>query len=99
MKDESIGSDVGAPEMDAESSVKVYASLASLAVEGTAPEIGDEVEISVRGTVASLDGDVACISPTEVNGQPAPMPPSEAPMDNHDELERMASDDDEGRNY
>lgn len=64
------------PADSPDSGVKVYASVASLAVNGTAPEIGDEVDLTLKGTVSSIDGDVACVSPTEVNGEPAPAAPA-----------------------
>lgn len=95
MKDDSLDP-ATEPEGD-ESGAKVYASLASLATEdGTMPEIGDEVEFSVQGTVKSIDGDAACVSPTMVNGQPAPqMPMQDKPEDMHDKLMREASSYDE----
>jgi hypothetical protein len=76
---------------------KVYIPLASVSTEdGVAPEIGDEVEFSVKGSVESLEGDVACVIPSEINGQPAPdaMAEEEMPEADHDELMRMAEKED-----
>lgn len=61
--------------------------------EGAA--VGQEVECSVKGTVASLEGDVMCITPSEIDGMPAPMAPAEeAPASDHDMLEQQAMDED-----
>lgn len=100
MIDDSISPEA-APDPSKDSGVKVYASVASLSIDGTAPEVGDEVDLTVRGTVNSVDGDVACISPTEVNGEPAPAAPgaeAEAPADDtgaqRDMLRGMAAKED-----
>lgn len=90
MKDDSL--DPGT-EPEGDEGPKLYASLASLATEdGTTPEIGDEVDMHVRGTVQSLEGDNACVSPMEINGQPAPKMPQKEP--GHDELMHQAMADD-----
>lgn len=94
MKDDSLDP---ANEPEGDEGAKVYVNLASLATDdGTTPEMGDEVELQVKGTVKSLDGDVACVSPTEINGQPAPDTPAKGSGDNmHDRLMKQAMNDDQ----
>lgn len=62
---------------------KVYAPLESLSIDGTSPQIGDSVEVTVKGTVESLEGDMACIKPESFNDSPAPqdnMEPNETSL-------------------
>lgn len=93
MQDNSINSDSAVTDSSKDGSgVKVYASLKSLSVNDgsgspTPPAVGDDVELSVKGKVESIDGDVACVSPTEVNGEPAPQAPAaQSPDDEEAEL-------------
>lgn len=89
------------PEQDSagsDSPVKIYASLQSLAMDGFLPKLGDEVELTVKGMVKSIDGDVACISPTEVNGEPAPQNPEAHGLNEHDKLMKAANEAD-GEEY
>jgi len=65
---------------------EVTANLSSLAEGNANPEVGDEVEVTVKGTVKRIEGEVACISPTTVNGQPAPPSPNNNTPDEHDQL-------------
>jgi len=37
-----------------------------------APEVGDEVEVTVKGKVSRVEGDNVYFTPTEANGQPIP---------------------------
>jgi hypothetical protein len=92
MKDTTISDDSG-QDNNAPSGVKVYASLSSLEQDGTQPAIGDSVDLTVSGTVESLHGDVACIVPETVNGEPAPPAPAdeaEGPTSEHDRLYSQA---------
>lgn len=43
----------------------------SLAVDGTPPEVGDQVEFKVKGTVSRSEGGNTYVTPTEINGRPA----------------------------
>ena len=52
--------------------------LATLMIDGTPPAVGDPVEFTIRGTVASIEGDVAQITAETINDQPAA---AEGPMD------------------
>lgn len=73
---------------------KVYANASSLAIQGEMPAVGDSVDLQVQGTVASVEGDVVCVTPVTVNGQPAPSGASEPPVNEHDKLMSMAGADD-----
>lgn len=44
--------------------------LATLMIDGTPPAVGDPVEFTIRGTVASIDGDTAQITAKTINDQP-----------------------------
>lgn len=56
----------------------------------TMPEVGDEVELQVKGKVARISGDTVCVTPTEVNGEPAPpVPPDEAEATDNSQEEPM----------
>ena len=84
---------------------EVTASLASLAAGETPPAVGDEVELTVKGTVRRIEGDVACIEPSEVNGEPAQPTPENADSQDqgqsneHDKLAAHAAKMDEAESY
>jgi hypothetical protein len=53
----------------------VSVALDTLAADdGTAPAVGDEVDVAVKGTVSRIDEATNCayVTPTECNGQPPP---------------------------
>jgi hypothetical protein len=87
MKDDSISPETSNEDNDNGS--EVAASLSSLEVHGAQPEVGDEVEIHVKGKVSRIEGDVAYISPTEVNGEPAPELPTGEDDDEGDERDQL----------
>ena len=58
-----------APMESAEKSHCVPA--AALAIDGAAPEVGDEVEYTVKGRVARIEGGETYVMPETINGQPA----------------------------
>lgn len=62
--------------------------VSALAMEGTAPEVGDEVTYTVRGTVARIEGAEAYIKPMTVNDEP--MPEKRTEMDEDNEMMAMA---------
>lgn len=59
-----------APAGGAGQSVPVPVS--ALAIDGAEPAPGDEVEFTVSGTVNSVNGSMAIVQPTAINGQPLP---------------------------
>lgn len=67
----------------------IYAKVESLALDGTNPEAGDEVELSVKGKVASIDDGVAKIELETANGEPL------ASMKGKEEKEEPGSMEDE----
>ncbi len=67
-----------------------------LAVDGTAPEMGDQVEFTVTGVVRRAEGGKLYIAPSAINGQPMPeMPAEEEPMDEEERVRQMAVEADE----
>jgi len=76
---------------------EVPAHIDSVSIDGTPPEVGDEVDVQVKGTVARIEGDTVCITPTEVNGQPAqPVPGGDDSASERDSLRSKLDDSDEG---
>ena len=49
----------------------------NLAVEGVEPEVGDEVEFTVKGKVSRAEGGNTYVTPSEVNGSPVAAPKQE----------------------
>lgn len=70
----------------------VYASLASLSEDGITPGVGDKVSVTVEGTIHSINGDTACITPETVNGEAVPQPNDQEP-DADDLRAQMAAQD------
>jgi len=67
---------------------------AALAIDGVTPEVGDEVEVTVRGRVSEAAGGNTFITPTEANGVPFPVAPTgleELPPDLSEEELREAA--------
>lgn len=67
--------------------------VSGLAMEGTAPEVGDEVTYTVRGTVARIEGKEAYIKPMTVNDEPMPQKKTEMDEDNEMMALAMAADE------
>jgi len=66
----------------------------ALAIDGVSPEVGDEVEVTVRGVVSEAAGGNTFITPSEANGVPfpaAPSGPEELPPDLSEEELREAA--------
>ncbi len=67
----------------------------TLTVDGTAPEMGDTVEFTVRGEVKRAEGGKLYIAPSEINGQPMPeMSAAEQPIDEEERVRQMAMEAD-----
>jgi len=50
----------------------------NLAIDGTAPEQGDQVDISsLKGKVTRVEGENTYLTPTEINGEPVDEPEAE----------------------
>ena len=105
MIDNSISADESTDNSGEYTNGEVTASLKSLEAGGTPPAIGDEVELTVKGTVRRIEGDVACIEPSEVNGEPAQPTPENADSQDagqpneHDRLAAHAAAMDAGESY
>lgn len=63
-------------------------SLATLSVDGTNPEVGDNVEVRVQAKVTRVVNDMAYVKPETVNGEPLPAEPI-APNPAKDERSRL----------
>ncbi|PAW75170.1 MAG: hypothetical protein B9S38_02470 [Verrucomicrobiia bacterium Tous-C4TDCM] len=65
---------------------------AALAIDGTPPAVGDEVEYTGKARVARVDGETVHLETTEVNGAALAAAPAEDMGD--DELMRLAQEAD-----
>jgi hypothetical protein len=68
----------------------------ALSQDGAEPEKGDEIEHSIRGTIASIKGDMATIKLTALDGKPIEGSPeeeqSESPEEEQSEEEEEGSE-------
>lgn len=73
---------------------------AALAIDGTAPAQGDEVEYTVRGRIARVEGGKSYVTPETINDQPAAVEEEKSPEDMSDEdmmaAAKKADDEDDG---
>ena len=56
----------------------LFCPAAALAVDGTTPEVGDEVTVTVKGTVTMAQDGGVWVKPTTINDAPAGEPPADA---------------------
>jgi hypothetical protein len=76
------------PEAAPASAPSLMIPLAALAVEGTAPEAGEEISLqAVTARIVSIEGDQARVEVVAINGQPIA---GESPMSEDDEMRAMA---------
>lgn len=59
---------------DDHSSVIVHVPAEDLAEGGVPPEEGDEVNFDVKGKIKYVEGAIACVTVSEINGQPVSEP-------------------------
>src|SRR5258708_34681992 len=59
---------------DDHSSVIVHVPVTDLEQGGVPPEEGDEVNFDVKGKIRYVEGEIACVTVTEINGQPVSEP-------------------------
>jgi len=59
--------------------------LDALSTDGAEPEVGDEVEHSIRGTIGSIKGDMATINLTALDGKPIEGSPEEEASESPEE--------------
>jgi len=57
----------------------------ALSADGAEPEVGDEVEHSIKGTIASIKGDMATVNLTALDGQPIEGSPEEEASESPEE--------------
>ena len=91
MKDDSLPEPgpESAPESGQEQEQDIYVPATALKVQDKTPNVGDDVEFTVTGTVKELHGDTVCVTPSEMNGEPAPKEPSDEP--DEDDMGAMES--------
>ena len=68
----------GNPEDDGDESLanaEFPVPLDTLSVDGTNPQVGDEVEAKIGGKVTRIVNDMAYVKPETVNGEPLPANP------------------------
>jgi hypothetical protein len=71
MTDNSLPDEPDNSQSDA--GTKIYVPMSAL----KNAQVGDSIDFQVSGTVQSLEGDVGCVSPDMINGEPAPPAPAE----------------------
>ena len=59
--------------------------LDALSTDGAEPEVGDEIEHSIKGTVTSIKGDMATISVKSLDGAPVEGSPAEEAAESPEE--------------
>lgn len=77
-----------APIDEASDNVEFPVSVDTLMVGGTAPSVGDTVDVKVGGTVTRVVNKIAYVKPDTVNDQPLPAPPLE-PNPQVNEMDRL----------
>lgn len=84
MQDTSLPAPDTAPSLDANQPAyknEVTVNASALTEGDAIPEVGDEVELTVKGLVSRISGDTICVTPTETNGEPSPPVPVDDNID------------------
>lgn len=71
----------------------------TLSVDGTQPEIGDDVEVKVTGTVKRIRDDCAYVAIDKANNEPIENPPAQPEDMTHDNMLAMAQQADQQGSY
>jgi hypothetical protein len=69
------------------SEVELPCSVDDLMIDGTAPEVGDTVDVKVGATITRVVNGIAWLKPTKIQNKPLPETPME-PADDLSELDR-----------
>lgn len=70
--------------------MKTRIPLSALAIDNENPQPGDPVDLTASGTLASVEGDVAVVDITTVNGTPVPQEGATGEDMEEDDLLRAA---------
>lgn len=62
--------EAGAEEISPKHSSEQCVPLGALSIDGTAPAQGDEVDYTVKGKIARIEGEKAYVTPATINGEP-----------------------------
>ncbi len=76
---------------DADGDKDLCVDLATLAIDGTQPEVGDTVDLKVKGSVTKIVNGCAWVEPSTINGQPVP---ESTPAASDDDLMKAAQQHD-----
>lgn len=79
--------DTVTPEGSSDDQKALPVDLAALELDGVRPQVGDVVEVQVKGSVKKIVDQTAWINPETVNGAPIP---AETPEASDDELMKSA---------
>ena len=91
MADSSVNPPDSTDEMS--SATEFPVPIETLAIDGTRPQIGDNVDFKVSGTVTRMVNDVAYVKPSTVNDQPLPAPviePDDSMQSEGDRLRQLS---------
>jgi hypothetical protein len=71
----------------------------TVAIDGTSPAVGDEVEVSLKGKVTRVDGEQLYFQPESANGEPIAMSgddeAAEGEMPTEESLRKSAEEEDQ----
>jgi hypothetical protein len=70
--------------------------LDALSTDGAEPEVGDQVEHSIKGTISAIKGDMATIKLTALDGQPIEGAPEEEAGESPEEEQTEEGSEGEG---
>src|SRR6266446_6523195 len=90
--DSSINPHSGNESDMSSTSVELPVDIDSVTIDGTAPEIGDQVDLKVTGNVTRVVNTIAYVKPSSINDQPVQEPainPNPA-LDEESRLERLS---------
>lgn len=54
----------------AENPCELYVAQEAIAVDGVTPEVGEEIEVTIKAKVVRNEEGKVCLAPTSVNGSP-----------------------------
>ena len=87
------------PQAAPSASSELQAKVDSLSIDGTAPSVGDTVELKVSGEVTKVLNGTAFVKPTMVNDMPVEDNEPDEPDTDMDDPRAMASMADQGGSY
>lgn len=86
--DSSIAPDEAEGSDTMSGNIELPVDIATVQIDGTAPAVGDKVDLRVSGTVTRVVNELAYVQPEEINDKP--MEPGLKPDPNVSEMDRLA---------